>query len=387
MTPYASFGYFIFLLYPALPLLVLGFTGRLGRWSIVLVSAAVLAIQFWNPLGASGLRQLAYFAGYIVWSLAIIYGLRTRYYLAVALALLPLVAVKVLEGRAAAGGLPAGLADTVGFLGISYLTFRVLDVIVLIHDRVLDGPPVLGELLAYLLFFPTISAGPIDRYRRFVADLRAREGGYAAHTEKAIHRVAQGFLYKYIFAYLVYRYALQPVASQHTLGADVIYMYAYSAYLFFDFAGYSAFAIGAGHLLGITVPENFAGPFLSPNFREMWNRWHMTLSFWFRDHVYMRFVLGATKKRWFHGNRHAASYAGFMVTMGLMGLWHGLAWNYIVYGLFQGVMLVAYDFLSRWNRRRRALRLPAGVAKAAGILLTANLFCFGLLIFSGHLFH
>jgi membrane protein involved in D-alanine export len=350
----------------------------------------VLAVQFWNPLGAGDLRQLAYFAAYLGWSLALVYGLRRwrgGYLAAVTLALLPLAAVKVLAGRAAAAGLPAGLGDTAGFLGVSYVTFRVLDVLILIHDGALEGPaPALGELLAYLLFFPTFSAGPIDRYRRFVADLRSPREGYLFHVERAIRRVAQGFLYKYVLAYLIYRYGLAPVAQSHTLGADVRYMYAYSLYLFFDFAGYSAFAIGAGHLLGITVPENFAGPWLSPSFREMWNRWHITLSWWFRDHVYMRFVLGATRRRWFRGNRHAASYAGFMLTMGLMGLWHGLAWNYIVYGVYQGVMLVAYDFLGRWNRRRQALRLPPAAAKVASVALTVNLFCFGLLIFSGHLF-
>ncbi len=394
MTPYASFPYFLFLLYPAAVLMVLGFTGRLRTGAVLALSAAVLGIQFWNPTGdtAAGLRQLEYLAAYVLWSLALIYWLQRRpadrraYYAAIGLALLPLAVVKVLESHTPAAGLPAGLVDTVGFLGISYMTFRVIDVLILVHDQVLEGTPRLGELLAYLLFFPTISAGPIDRYRRFVADLRAGPGNYAAHVEKAIHRTAQGFLYKYVFAYLIYQYALAPVAASHTLGGDVIYMYAYSLYLFFDFAGYTAFAIGAGHLLGIDVPENFAAPFLSPTFRAMWNRWNMTLSFWFRDHIYMRFVLGATKRRWFRGNRHTASYLGFLITMTLMGFWHGFAWNYIVYGLFQGGMLVGYDFLGRWNRRTQRLRLPAGFAKAASILITANLFCFSLLIFSGHLF-
>ncbi len=394
MTPYASFPYFLFLLYPAVPLMILGFSGRLRTGAVLLVSAAVLAIQFWNPIGdtAAGVRQLIYLGAYVVWSLALIYWLvgrpanRRAYYATIALAVLPLAVVKVLEPHTAAAGLPAGLVDTVGFLGISYMMFRVIDVLILVRDGVLDGPPVVGELLAYLLFFPTISAGPIDRYRRFVADLRQGPGNYAGHVEQAIRRTAQGFLYKYVIGYLIYRYVMAPVAGAHTLGGDLIYMYGYSLYLFFDFAGYTAFAIGAGHLLGIDVPENFAGPFLSPNFREMWNRWNMTLSFWFRDHIYMRFVLGATKRRWFRGNRHAASYVGFVITMGLMGFWHGLAWNYIVYGFFQAAMLVGYDFLGRWNRRTKRVQLPAGLAKAASIFITSNLFCFSLLIFSGHLF-
>lgn len=382
MIPYVSFPYFLFLLYPLGVLVILGFSRRLGRWSIVAVSAAVLALQYGDS------RQLAYFAAYVAWSLVLIRGFayfRTRgagrraYYAAVTLALAPLAVVKA----ATTGG--SGLFDTVGFLGISYLTFRLLDVLILIEDEVLAGPPAVGALLAYLMFFPTISAGPIDRFRRFVSDLN-EPGAYGPHVEAGIHRIAQGFLYKFILAYLIDRYALVPAGHIPGLWGELAYMYAYSLYLFFDFAGYSAFAIGAGHFLGITVPENFNRPFSSANFREMWNRWHMTLSFWFRDHVYMRFVLGATRRRWFRGNRRAASYAGFLVTMGLMGAWHGLALHFIVYGLYQGAMLVAYDFLGRWNRRRQLVRLPAPLAKAASVALTFNLFCFGLLIFSGHLF-
>jgi membrane protein involved in D-alanine export len=103
-----------------------------------------------------------------------------------------------------------------------------------------------------------------------------------------------------------------------------------------------------------------------------------------RDHVYMRFVLHAARRKWFGGNRHIASNVGLMLTMGLMGLWHGLAWHYIAYGIYQGTMLVAYDLIGR--RLPREGFAASRVARVASIVLTFNLFCFGLLIFSGHLF-
>ena len=86
------------------------------------------------------------------------------------------------------------------------------------------------------------------------------------------------------------------MAGRAGFRAGVAYMYAFSLYLFFDFAGYSAFAIGVGRFFGVRVPENFDKPFLSRNFREMWDRWHITLSWWLRDHVYMRFMLKAARR-------------------------------------------------------------------------------------------
>src|SRR5689334_9060661 len=167
--------------------------------------------------------------------------------------------------------------------------------------------------------------------------------------------------------------------------ATVAYMYSFSLYLFFDFAGYSAFAIGVGRFFGIHVPENFRAPFLARNFRDMWDRWHITLSWWLRDHVYMRFMLTATRRRWFGGNRRRAHHVGLLLTMGLMGCWHGLELRYVLYGLYQGVMLVAYDVVGRWTERRW-WAADGRLAHVAGIFLTVNLFCFGLLIFSGRLF-
>ena len=117
----------------------------------------------------------------------------------------------------------------------------------------------------------------------------------------------------------------------------------------------------------------------------MWDRWHITLSWWLRDHVYMRFMLAATRRRWFGGDRRRAHYAGLLLTMGLMGCWHGLAPQYLVYGLYQGGMLIAYDVFGRWNERHGWIA-PGRGATVASVLVTVNLVCFGLLIFSGRLF-
>ncbi|MFN8644276.1 MAG: MBOAT family O-acyltransferase, partial [Candidatus Binatia bacterium] len=167
------------------------------------------------------------------------------------------------------------------------------------------------------------------------------------------------------------------------LAATVSYMYAYSAYLFFDFAGYTAFAIGVSYLFGIHTPENFDRPFLARNIREFWNRWNITLSAWLRDHIYMRFVMAATRGRWFR-SRAVTSALGLCLAFGLMGLWHGTSANYLLYGLYHGTLLSAHEAFTRWNARRRWWG-DGPLWQGASVLVTVQVVCFGFLLFSGRL--
>ena len=108
-----------------------------------------------------------------------------------------------------------------------------------------------------------------------------------------------GFLYKYIVAYLINTYAIMPLQLDlHGFVNLWLYMYAYSLYLFFDFAGYSLFAIAFSYLFGIKTPPNFDKPFKAKNIKDFWNRWHMTLSFWFRDCIYMRSLFYMSRKNY-----------------------------------------------------------------------------------------
>ncbi len=419
MIPYLNFLYFLVLLYPTVPAAVLGFSGGLRLWYVLLATAAMVLVQYGGAFGAHSAGTLAALAGFAVYESLLVYafallrrgGRRRGVFPAVVVAaLLPLCLVKVapllqahhllpaLLQRARLGGAaaarPAGaagsaaaaiLGTTAGFLGISYVTFRFLDVLVGLQDG-LHGAPGPGLLLGYAFFFPALSSGPIDRFRRFAANVRAMPRGreYAADVDAGLYRIAQGFLYKFVLAELIDQHWLLPLAPLRDPFHMWLYMYAYTLFLFFDFAGYSAFAIGVSRLLGIRTPENFAAPFLARNFKDFWNRWFITLSWFLRDHVYMRFVLGAARRRWFRGNRHAASYVGYMLTFLAMGFWHGLAPQYIAYGLYQGVMISANDFLSRWNRRRNLI--PDNIlTRGLSILATSQFVAFGMLIFSGHL--
>ncbi len=389
MIPYADFGYWGVLLYPALPTFVVGWGRRLRQAWILIATAGMLVIQYSaeRVIGDNlALREIWIVAGFAAFECVLACGfvwLRRRtpggrwlFGVVIVLGLAPLVAARVLPRVAP--------AYQIGFLGISYLTFRSLDVLIGIQDRLIRALSPM-TYLAYVLFFPTISAGPIDRYRRFLDDwLRSRNRAeFLQDIDGAIQRIFTGFLYKFILAELIRRYWMEPAANQPGLAGTVSYMYAYSLYLFFDFAGYTAFAVGVGYLFGIHTPENFRRPFLARDIRDFWNRWHISLSWWLRDHVYMRFVMAATKGKWF-GNRYVGSYLGFFLSMGLMGLWHGFEVQYIGYGLYHGALLTGHDIFSRWNKTHR-LWGDGLLWRAAGILLTAQAVCFGFLIFSGHL--
>ena len=388
MTPYATFGYFGVLLYAVVPLLIPRVNTRWSRLWLLGATGLMLLVQYWSP---TELRPgvevrplwLVLVYGVFQWAVAQVFLVvrrrqtsRWAFYSAVALSLLPLAVAKYL---------PLLAPDTaIGFLGISYVTFRSLDVIFLIQDRIVQTLPT-AQFLAYLFFFPTISSGPIDRYRRFEQDWQRQRTSVEvwSDVDSAVHHIFTGFLYKFILAYLIQRTWLAPLTG-HGLLDTVSYMYGYSAYLFFDFAGYSAFAVGLSLLFGVHTPENFNRPFLARDIREFWNRWHISLSTWFRDHVYLRFVLTATKRRWFK-NRYTASYLGFLLLFGLMGLWHGPHLNYLLYGLYHAGLMIGYDWFTRWNKEHGVWG-TGWPWEVAALLLTFHAVCFGFLLFSGRLF-
>lgn len=384
MIPFADFTYFGLLLYVVVPTLALGLLGRAGwRWTVLVCALAGL-VHFSGTLKVRPdfeMREIWIVAGYGLWQAALAWALvRWRspglFRVALGLSLLPLAAAKALP-LLSAGSL-------FGFLGISYVTFRSLDVLFSIHDGLLKRLEP-ATYFAYLFFWPTISSGPIDRYRRFAEDFRRSRtrGEFLDDLDFAVSRVFRGFLYKFILAALIHTYWVERLEAGHH-GAQLWgYMYGYSFYLFFDFAGYSAFAIALGRLFGVRCPENFNRPFLARNIRDFWNRWHISLSFWFRDHIYMRFLLAAAKGRWFAG-KHTSSYLGLGLTFGLMGLWHGVERHFLLYGLYHALLLAGYDAFVRWNKTAKRWGTGPGWA-FAGWLLTFHAVCLGLLLFSGRL--
>ncbi len=391
MEPYADFFYFgILLLAVVLPTVVLGLMGRKVKSWIVLATALMLIVQYaWPVTGETGdpfWQELATLLGF-----AALQFLVARGYLAMRrrdaskrwltpallLSLAPLALAKLLPAES--GG------NLVGFIGISYLSFLAIYVLMCVHEGTVKELRT-SDYLLFLLFFPTISSGPIDRFRRFKTDWDAPRprADFLKDLDHAVASFFGGLLYKFVLAAVIYDEWLTPAANGHGFGPMVSYTYAYSFYLFFDFAGYSAFAIAFSYLLGIRTPPNFNLPFLAPDIQAFWNRWHITLSHWLRDFVFMRFYLWITKRGWIKNPVHA-SHAGLLVTFFTMGVWHGLERHYLVYGLYHGGLQVIHDRYKRWNKNAKWLA-DTRLTRTLGTALTFNCVCFGFLIFSGHWF-
>ncbi|MEY8661823.1 D-alanyl-lipoteichoic acid biosynthesis protein DltB [Ligilactobacillus faecis] len=389
MQPYQDPTYFVFLLIGLLPIAVGLMYGRRFRIYETLISFLFLLLTF----GGVKWEQGVALSGYILFEMLLIYGyLAYRkkknntfvFDLAVVLSIIPLVIVKV------SPLLNNGKESIIGFLGISYLTFKTVGMIMEIRDGIIKEVD-FKEALHFLLFFPTISSGPIDRYRRFLGDYKktpSREK-YLELLDKGIWYIFLGFLYKFILAYF-FGVLLQPKVSALALAHGgwswwvVAYMYVFSMNLFFDFAGYSLFAVGTSYIMGVKTPMNFNKPFISKNIKDFWNRWHMTLSFWFRDYIYMRLVFFIMKKKLLK-SKIAIANVGYLTLFLIMGFWHGITWYYIVYGLYHALAIILCDAWLRFKKKHKEHIPHNKFTEAFAIFMTFNVVCFSFLIFSGFL--
>lgn len=385
MIPYANPIYFIYLLIALLPMiLTLSIKGKRWGWYQVLVTLFFLYMSF----GGNDWKQGVALIIYVIWQTVLVWlyfqyrqkqNGKLVFYLAVILAILPLGISKV-----------QGHGSLFGFLGISYLTFKSVQIIMEMRDGIIKEYK-LFRYIQFLLFFPTISSGPIDRYRRFEKDVEhsPTPEKYLDFLGKGLNNFFIGFLYKFIIGYY-FGQVLLPIVEKGALKEGgfswelVAYMYVYSMYLFFDFAGYSLFAVGTSYLMGYDTPVNFNKPFLSWNIKEFWNRWHMTLSFWFRDYVYMRLMFTLIKNKVFK-SRIVASNVGYFALFLLMGVWHGLTWYYLAYGFYHATLICATDAWLRFKKKHKE-KIPSNkFTHAFAVFLTFNAVCVSFLIFSGFL--
>ncbi len=239
----------------------------------------------------------------------------------------------------------AALASTTGLdlpvvqlalpIGISFYTFHHISYVVDIYrgERPALRNPV--SFATYISMFPQLVAGPIVRYREIAGQLPQQRSHRLDDIAAGFPRFALGLTKKVVIAD-----SLAPVvdacfntpADQMTTSIAWLGAIGYTLQLYFDFSGYSDMAVGLGRMLGFTLPENFARPYSSASITEFWRRWHMSLSRWLRDYVYI--PLG--------GNRHGGgtTYRNLWIVFALAGLWHGANWTFLIWGLYHGTVLV-----------------------------------------------
>ena len=377
MVPFDSLIWFYLLVLALIPAAVLGFMGKPIKYYGAFVSLVFVLLIYNTPV------KLLYVALFAAWQLVLVktfplvlkkINKRPMLWLFVLLSLVPMFLNKF---RVEIGG------SVFGLLGLSYLSFRAIQVIIDTYDGLIENTKVF-DFLYFILFFPCISSGPIDRSRRFTKELETpySKEEYRELFEKGVWKLFCGAFYNFVISNVIYSYWLSPLGKGFL--ADVSYMYGYTLFLFFNFAGYSLMAIGAAYIMGVKLNDNFNMPFAALDMKDFWSRWHISLSTWLRDYVYSRFVMSALKGKWFK-NPYTASYIGYVITMMTMGLWHGLELHYIVYGAYHGLLMCVNDILDNKVKGFKKLkRNPKW--QPLFCIITIQLFSFGLLIFSGRLF-
>ncbi|AHH93796.1 MBOAT family protein [Kutzneria viridogrisea] len=255
-------------------------------------------------------------------------------------------------------------------IGISFFTFHHISYVVDVYrgERTALRDPV--AFIAYIAMFPQLVAGPIVRYREIADQLPQRRLHRLDDLAAGFPRFALGLTKKVVVADSLgplVSAAFDTTSQNMTFAIAWLGAIAYTMQLYFDFSGYSDMAIGLGRMLGFRLPENFARPYSSVTVTEFWRRWHMSLSRWFRDYVYI--PLG--------GNRHGIgkTYRNLFIVFVLTGFWHGANWTYLVWGLFHGALLI----VERGFEIGKAPAAPwARIARRAATLL---LVVFGWVLF------
>ena len=268
------------------------------------------------------------------------------------------------------------------FIGISYMSFKTIQIMLEISDGLIKEKISVKDYLQFLLFFPTVSSGPIDRSRRFLKEINKvmPRKDYLELAGDGIYRIVLGLLYKVVLSTYVYQILLA-LSNTGTVVYSIKYMYLYTLYLFFDFAGYSLMAVGSSNILGIQTPMNFNKPFLSVDIKDFWTRWHITLSTWLRDFVFSRVLMQVIRKKWFKNRLHNAAYA-YMVNMLVMGFWHGISVSYIAYGFYHGILMSGFEIYQKKSTFYKKHKNKTWY-KLMSWFVTMNLVMVGFFIFSG----
>ena len=260
-------------------------------------------------------------------------------------------------------------------LGFSYLSFELLHVII---ERSRGRFPELSfaDLLAFVFFAPARVAGPIKRYPQFTAAVRDATTSWENVYAGTI-RVLVG-LAKKLFIADVLALTVAERPEVRTAAHGWIVLMAFTFQIYFDFSAYTDVAIGFSRMLGIALPENFNRPYLAPNIREFWNRWHMTLSAWVRDYIFLPAGRELFRTR-LRAMPIAIAAISYLVTFLAVGAWHGLTAAFLVWGLYHGVLLAAYHAI----RAKTPVRIAAHplyrsrLATACGVVVTFLLVAIG----------
>ena len=260
-------------------------------------------------------------------------------------------------------------------VGISFYTFQALSYTIDVYRRRVPATRDAAAFFAYVSFFPQLVAGPIERATSLLPQfLRARSFSYPAAVD-GMRQMLWGFFKKIVIADNCSWIVHHTWGSYSSMSgtAMLVGVVAFTIQIYSDFSGYSDIAIGAARLFGINLSRNFNYPFFSSNMREFWRRWHISLSTWLRDYVYI--PMGGSR-----GSRMATA-RNIVVVFLLCGLWHGANWMFVLWGAYNALLLLPHTLFGR--RKREPLGTPS-LSRLGGMLVTFALCTFGFAIFGSN---
>lgn len=264
-------------------------------------------------------------------------------------------------------------------LGVSYFTFKLISYVIEINRGKIEPSHDFVAFATYISFFPTIMAGPIDR-PSFIQQLCSKREFQFTEGFDAIQQILWGFFKKVVIADNLYIFIntawgnMGTVGSLHLISAALLYTFQ----MYADFSGYSDMAIGVGRLLGIRITKNFNFPFFATNISDFWRKWHISLTGWLTDYVFMPLNVK------FRNLGKFGIMLAIIINMILVGLWHGANWTYAVFGLYQGLLFIPLIIRNKINKKTKLtinkLGLPClnDFLKMSGIFL---LYTLGAIIF------
>jgi alginate O-acetyltransferase complex protein AlgI len=262
-------------------------------------------------------------------------------------------------------------------VGISFYTFEAINYTVDVYLRRIRAERNLAHFMLFILFFPHLVAGPIVRARDFLPLVGRRKHWSWLRANTGVLLILMGLVKKLAVADRLALYVDPVFADPSWFSSFAIWLaaIAYTLQIYCDFSGYTDMALGLAHLFGYHLAQNFNMPFLSANMAELWRRWHISLSTWIRDYLFIP-LGGSRGSRWRTG-------CNLLVSMTLCGLWHGARWNFVIWGLANGFLLVLHLTFSSWCRRHAALDawLRSAPGTALRVATTFASFCSMMVIF------
>ena len=255
-------------------------------------------------------------------------------------------------------------------LGISFYTFETISYVVDVYKRTIPAQESLLDYAVFIMFFPHLVAGPIVRARDFLPQLLREKRWSWTNINVGMQLFILGLFKKVVIADRMSAVAdpvFQSVSSYNSLTVWMA-LIAYTIQIYCDFSGYTDMAIGLARMYGYKLSPNFKYPYLSSDLVEFWQRWHISLSSWISDYIYMPLALGGARRS------QLKNYLSILVTMTVCGIWHGAGWQFIVWGIYHGVLLAG-------NYKLRTLRSFAKIKNIIGTPVTLLAFALGLVLF------